>query len=48
MRLAGSLWRYVPFDVSEVVLTESAKMLVERYPVVWVAATAGASAANGS
>ncbi|HWK25080.1 MAG TPA: L-histidine N(alpha)-methyltransferase [Solirubrobacter sp.] len=32
MRDAGTLDRYVPFDVSEVVLTESAKMLVERYP----------------
>jgi L-histidine N-alpha-methyltransferase len=31
MRDAGTLDRYVPFDVSEVVLTESAKMLVERY-----------------
>ena len=32
MRDAETLDRYVPFDVSEVVLTESAKMLVERYP----------------
>ena len=32
MRDAGTLDRYVPFDVSEVVLRESAEMLVERYP----------------
>ena len=32
MQEAGTLDRYMPFDVSEVVLTESAKMLVERYP----------------
>jgi L-histidine N-alpha-methyltransferase len=32
MRDAGTLDRYVPFDVSEVVLCESAKLLVERYP----------------
>ena len=32
MRDAGTLERYVPFDVSEVVLCESAKLLVERYP----------------
>src|SRR3954462_12320285 len=32
MRDAGTLDRYVPFDVSEVVLRESADMLVERYP----------------
>ena len=31
MQEAGTLDRYMPFDVSEVVLTESAKMLVERY-----------------
>jgi L-histidine N-alpha-methyltransferase len=32
MRCAGTLDRYVPFDVSEVVLRESAEHLVERYP----------------
>jgi L-histidine Nalpha-methyltransferase len=32
MRCAGTLDRYVPFDVSEVVLRESAENLVERYP----------------
>src|SRR6478752_5363082 len=32
MRDAETLDRYVPFDVSEVVLRESAEMLVERYP----------------
>jgi L-histidine N-alpha-methyltransferase len=32
MRGAGTLDRYVPFDVSEVVLRESAENLVERYP----------------
>jgi L-histidine N-alpha-methyltransferase len=32
MRAAGTLDRYVPFDVSEVVLRESAENLVERYP----------------
>jgi L-histidine N-alpha-methyltransferase len=32
MRDAGTLDRYVPFDVSEVVLCESAKRLVETYP----------------
>jgi L-histidine N-alpha-methyltransferase len=32
MRRAGTLDRYVPFDVSEVVLRESAENLVERYP----------------
>jgi L-histidine Nalpha-methyltransferase len=32
MRRAGTLDRYVPFDVSEVVLRESAEHLVERYP----------------
>src|SRR4051794_29654350 len=32
MRDAGTLDRYVPFDVSEVVLRESAENLVERYP----------------
>jgi L-histidine Nalpha-methyltransferase len=31
MQETGTLDRYMPFDVSEVVLTESAKMLVERY-----------------
>ena len=31
MQEADTLDRYMPFDVSEVVLTESAKMLVERY-----------------
>jgi L-histidine Nalpha-methyltransferase len=36
MRDAGTLDRYVPFDVSEVVLRESAEMLVERYPGVRV------------
>src|SRR4051794_20180411 len=32
MRCAGTLDRYVPFDVSEAVLRESAEHLVERYP----------------
>src|SRR4051794_27947865 len=32
MRDAGTLDRYVPFDVSEGVLRESAERLVERYP----------------
>jgi L-histidine N-alpha-methyltransferase len=32
MRDAGTLDRYVPFDVSEVVLRDSAENLVERYP----------------
>ena len=32
MRCAGTLDRYVPFDVSEVVLRDSAENLVERYP----------------
>jgi L-histidine Nalpha-methyltransferase len=32
MHEAETLDRYVPFDVSEVVLRESAEMLVERYP----------------
>jgi L-histidine N-alpha-methyltransferase len=32
MRDAGTLDRYVPFDVSESVLRESAEQLVERYP----------------
>jgi L-histidine N-alpha-methyltransferase len=36
MRDAGTLDRYVPFDVSEVVLLESAKLLVERYPGIRV------------
>ena len=36
MRDAGTLDRYVPFDVSEVVLRESAKLLVERYPGIRV------------
>src|SRR3954447_7168962 len=36
MRDAGTLDRYVPFDVSEVVLCESAKLLVERYPGIRV------------
>ena len=41
MRDAGTLDRYVPFDVSEVVLTESAKMLVERYPGIRVFGVVG-------
>jgi L-histidine N-alpha-methyltransferase len=36
MRDAETLDRYVPFDVSEVVLRESAEMLVERYPGIRV------------
>src|SRR3954451_4021982 len=36
MRDAGTLDRYVPFDVSEVVLCESAKLLVDRYPGIRV------------
>ena len=41
MRDAETLDRYVPFDVSEVVLTESAKMLVERYPGIRVYGVVG-------
>ena len=41
MREAGTLDRYVPFDVSEVVLRESAEMLVERYPGVRVFGVVG-------
>ena len=41
MRDADTLDRYVPFDVSEVVLTESAKMLVERYPGIRVFGVVG-------
>ena len=41
MRDAETLDRYVPFDVSEVVLTESAKMLVERYPGIRVFGVVG-------
>lgn len=41
MRDAGTLDRYVPFDVSEVVLRESAEMLVERYPGVRVFGVVG-------
>ena len=37
----STLDRYVPFDVSEVVLTESAKMLVERYPGIRVFGVVG-------
>jgi L-histidine N-alpha-methyltransferase len=36
MRDAGTLDRYVPFDVSEAVLRESAERLVERYPGIRV------------
>lgn len=41
MREAGTLDRYMPFDVSEVVLRESAEMLVERYPGVRVFGVVG-------
>jgi L-histidine Nalpha-methyltransferase len=41
MRDAGTLDRYVPFDVSEVVLLESAKLLVERYPGIRVYGVVG-------
>src|SRR3954451_15343742 len=41
MRDAGTLDRYVPFDVSEVVLCESAKLLVERYPGIRVYGVVG-------
>ena len=41
MRDAGTLDRYVPFDVSEVVLRESAEMLVERYPGIRVYGVVG-------
>ena len=41
MRDAGTLDRYVPFDVSEVVLRESAENLVERYPGVRVYGVVG-------
>jgi len=41
MRDAGTLDRYVPFDVSEVVLRESAEHLVERYPGVRVYGVVG-------
>jgi len=41
MRDAGTLERYVPFDVSEVVLLESAKLLVERYPGIRVYGVVG-------
>jgi L-histidine N-alpha-methyltransferase len=41
MQEAGTLDRYVPFDVSEVVLCESAKLLVERYPGIRVYGVVG-------
>ena len=41
MRDAETLDRYVPFDVSEVVLCESAKLLVERYPGIRVYGVVG-------
>jgi len=41
MREAGTLDRYMPFDVSEVVLRESAEMLLERYPGVRVFGVVG-------
>jgi len=41
MRAAGTLDRYVPFDVSEVVLRESAENLVERYPGLRVVGVVG-------
>jgi L-histidine N-alpha-methyltransferase len=41
MRDAGTLDRYVPFDVSEAVLRESAENLVERYPGIRVYGVVG-------
>jgi L-histidine N-alpha-methyltransferase len=41
MRCAGTLDRYVPFDVSEGVLRESAEHLVERYPGIRVYGVVG-------
>jgi L-histidine Nalpha-methyltransferase len=41
MRDAGTLDRYVPFDVSEAVLRESAENLVERYPGIRVFGVVG-------
>ena len=41
MQEAGTLDRYVPFDVSEVVLLESAKLLVESYPGIRVYGVVG-------
>jgi L-histidine N-alpha-methyltransferase len=41
MRCAGTLDRYVPFDVSESVLRESAENLVERYPGIRVYGVVG-------
>src|SRR3954468_11965386 len=41
MRCAGTLDRYVPFDVSEGVLRESADLLVERYPGIRVYGVVG-------
>jgi L-histidine N-alpha-methyltransferase len=41
MRDAGTLDRYVPFDVSEAVLRESAEHLVERYPGIRVYGVVG-------
>jgi L-histidine N-alpha-methyltransferase len=41
MRDAGTLDRYVPFDVSETVLRESAENLVERYPGIRVYGVVG-------
>jgi L-histidine Nalpha-methyltransferase len=41
MRDAGTLDRYVPFDVSEVVLRESAENLIERYPGIRVYGVVG-------
>jgi L-histidine N-alpha-methyltransferase len=41
MRDAGTLDRYVPFDVSETVLRESAEHLVERYPGIRVYGVVG-------
>jgi L-histidine N-alpha-methyltransferase len=41
MRDAGTLDRYVPFDVSETVLRESAEHLLERYPGIRVYGVVG-------
>jgi L-histidine N-alpha-methyltransferase len=41
MRDAGTLDRYVPFDVSEAVLRESAESLVDRYPGIRVYGVVG-------
>ncbi len=41
MRDAGTLDRYVPFDVSETVLRESAENLLERYPGIRVYGVVG-------